>query len=192
VLRPSSACLTSIATSFPSRPRPGKALVGQSRCWLPLLSGGGAYPARAEPFVAEQSQSEAAADPFAKFVAEAAQWFGVPILWINAVMVQESGGDVRALLTGGRWASCRLCLMPGPVRGPAMAWASILLTPATTFLLALRTCGRCTTATGRLGFWQPTMQPQALRGVPGDGSAAADRDAALRHDTRANDRRDAG
>ena len=69
---------------------------------LPLLSGGGAYPARAEPFVAEQSKSEAAADPFAKFVAEAAQWFGVPILWINAVMMQESGGDVRARLTGGR------------------------------------------------------------------------------------------
>ncbi|MGE0701245.1 MAG: hypothetical protein AB7O57_19275, partial [Hyphomicrobiaceae bacterium] len=38
---------------------------------LPLLSGGGAYPARAEPFVAEQSQSEAAAEPFAKFIAEA-------------------------------------------------------------------------------------------------------------------------
>jgi hypothetical protein len=45
-----------------------------------LLSGGGAYLARAEPFVAEQSQSKAAADPFAKVVAEAAQWFGVPIL----------------------------------------------------------------------------------------------------------------
>ncbi len=42
------------------------------------------YPARAEPFVAEKSQSEAAADPFATFVAEAAQWFGVPILWINS------------------------------------------------------------------------------------------------------------
>ena len=69
----SSACLTSIATSFPSRPRLGKALVCQSRCWLPLLSGGGVYPARAEPFVAAQSKSEAAADPFAKFVAEAAQ-----------------------------------------------------------------------------------------------------------------------
>jgi hypothetical protein len=35
-------------------------------------------------------------------------------------------------------------------------------------------------------------RPQALRGVPGDGSSAAERDAALRHDTRANDRRDAG
>jgi hypothetical protein len=75
-----SACLTSIATSFPSRLGPGEALVGQSGCWLPLLSGGGAYLARAEPFVAEQSQSKAAADPFAKVVAEAAQWFGVPIL----------------------------------------------------------------------------------------------------------------
>jgi len=41
--------------------------------------------------VAEQSQSEAAADPFAKFVAEAAQWFGVPILWINAVMIRKAG-----------------------------------------------------------------------------------------------------
>jgi hypothetical protein len=90
--------LDSIATSFPSRPTPGEALVGQ--CWLPLLSGGGAYPGRAEPFVADQSQSEAAAN-IRKFVAEACAVFGVPILWINAVMMQESGGDVRARLTGG-------------------------------------------------------------------------------------------
>lgn len=105
---------------------------------------------------------------------------------------QESGGDVRARLTGGRWALCRSCLMPGPARGPAMAWASILLTRATTFVLALRTCGRCTTATGRLGFCSLQCRPQALRGVPGDGSGAAEQDAALRHDTRANGRRDAG
>jgi soluble lytic murein transglycosylase-like protein len=37
------------------------------------------------------------ADPFATFIAEASQRFGVPEVWIRAVMRVESVGDVRAL-----------------------------------------------------------------------------------------------
>jgi soluble lytic murein transglycosylase-like protein len=68
---------------------------------LPSLITGVACRACAEPFVANQPQNEAAADPFADFVAEAAQRFGMPISWINAVMTLESGGDVRAVSPAG-------------------------------------------------------------------------------------------
>lgn len=39
--------------------------------------------------------------PYASFVREAAQRFGVPASWIGAVMVIESGGDVLALSSQG-------------------------------------------------------------------------------------------
>lgn len=39
--------------------------------------------------------------PFADFIAEAAQRFGIPAHWINAVMMQESGGEVRAVSPQG-------------------------------------------------------------------------------------------
>jgi hypothetical protein len=68
---------------------------------LPSLTAAVACPARAEPFVINQSKREAPADPFADFVAEAAQRFGVPIRWINAVMMLESGGDARAVSPAG-------------------------------------------------------------------------------------------
>ena len=114
--------------------------IGTPVAMLAALSGGGAYPARAEPLWPNSRRAKPPQihSPNSSLMLR----FGVPIFWINAVMMQESGGDVRARLTGGRWASCRSCLMPRPVRGPAMAWASILLTRATTFLLASRTCGR--------------------------------------------------
>ena len=68
---------------------------------LPLLIAAVACPTHAEPFVVNQSKREAAADPFADFVAEAARRFDVPIPWINAVMMLESGGDARAVSPGG-------------------------------------------------------------------------------------------
>ncbi len=64
---------------------------------LPSLTAAVACPAHAEPFVVNQSKRETAAGPFADFVAEAAHRFGVPAKWINAVMVLESGGNVRAV-----------------------------------------------------------------------------------------------
>jgi hypothetical protein len=68
---------------------------------LPSLTAAVACPAHAEPFVLNQSTREAAAGPFADFVAAAAQRFGVPIRWINAVMMLESGGDARAVSPAG-------------------------------------------------------------------------------------------
>jgi hypothetical protein len=57
--------------------------------------------AHAQSAVVEQSQNAAAADPFARFVIEAAHRFGVPASWISAVMAMESGGDVLALSPQG-------------------------------------------------------------------------------------------
>lgn len=65
------------------------------------LSSGAVYSAQAEPFVAAQPRREPAANPFPAFVAEAAQRFGLPTLWINAVMMGESAGDVRAISPQG-------------------------------------------------------------------------------------------
>jgi hypothetical protein len=58
------------------------------------------------------------ADPYATFIAEAAQRFGVPEPWIRAVMRVESRGDVRAISSAGAmglmqimpatWASLRV------------------------------------------------------------------------------------
>lgn len=52
-------------------------------------------------FVAEQSARESAGGPFASYVTEAARRFDVPAHWIDAVMAQESGGDVRAVSSQG-------------------------------------------------------------------------------------------
>jgi Transglycosylase SLT domain len=65
------------------------------------LSSGVVYSAQAEPGVAVQLKREPAANPFADFVAEAARRFGVPALWVNAVMMVESGGEVRAVSPQG-------------------------------------------------------------------------------------------
>jgi len=88
---------------FPATIRRGVGRVGAvlAVVLLPLLTAGVACPAHAEPFVSNQSNSEADADPFADFAVEAAQRFGVPIPWINAVMMQESGGNVRAVSPSG-------------------------------------------------------------------------------------------
>jgi hypothetical protein len=67
---------------------------------LSSITGLGAS-ARAEFVVTTQSRNASATDPFAQFVVEAAQRFGVPGPWIGAVMAMESGGDVRALSPQG-------------------------------------------------------------------------------------------
>jgi hypothetical protein len=41
------------------------------------------------------------ADPYAGFIAEASQRFGIPLAWIRAVMRVESAGDVRAVSPKG-------------------------------------------------------------------------------------------
>jgi soluble lytic murein transglycosylase-like protein len=66
-----------------------------------LMSAGSAGKAHAEPAVAAQPQNASAADPYASFVHEAAQRFGMPAFWIGAVMAKESGGDVLALSPQG-------------------------------------------------------------------------------------------
>ncbi len=43
----------------------------------------------------------ASSDPYAAFVADASQRFGVPAAWIRAVMRAESGGDQRAVSSAG-------------------------------------------------------------------------------------------
>jgi len=88
---------------FPVMNRQGVGRLGAvlAMVLLPSLTAAVAWPAHAEPFVLNQSRREAAADPFADFVAEAAQRFGVPIPWINAVMMLESGGSVRAVSPAG-------------------------------------------------------------------------------------------
>ena len=47
------------------------------------------------------SSRDAARTPFAAFVAEASQRFGIPAAWIRAVMRAESFGDVRAISPKG-------------------------------------------------------------------------------------------
>ncbi len=88
---------------FPAINRRGVGRLGAALAiiLLPSLTAAVVCPAHADPFVLNQSKREAAADPFADFVAQAAQRFGVPIPWINAVMMLESGGSVRAVSPAG-------------------------------------------------------------------------------------------
>lgn len=57
--------------------------------------------ARAEPATARPVVIVAHRTPFAAFVAEASQRFGIPAAWISAVMRAESFGDVRAISPKG-------------------------------------------------------------------------------------------
>lgn len=58
------------------------------------------YPAiaLAQTVTAERASP---ADPYADFIAEASQSFGIPAAWIRAVMRVESAGDVRAISPKG-------------------------------------------------------------------------------------------
>lgn len=88
---------------FPVKTRLGGAwpLSVMAVALLLSLTSGVVYSAQAEPVVIIQSKRELAANPFATFVAEAAQRFGLPTLWIDAVMMGESAGDVRAVSPQG-------------------------------------------------------------------------------------------
>jgi hypothetical protein len=55
----------------------------------------------AEPALARPVITVAPRGPFAAFVAEASQRFGIPAAWIRAVMHAESFGDVRAISPKG-------------------------------------------------------------------------------------------
>lgn len=72
---------------------------------LGLIESGGAY---AQPAVATQQEAD---HPFAVYIAEAAQRFGIPKHWIVAVMGAESAGDVRAISHAG--ARGLMQVMPG-------------------------------------------------------------------------------
>jgi hypothetical protein len=79
-----------------SRPVPVMAIA-----LLLSLTSGVVYSAQAQPFVAAQPKRELATNSFATFVTEAAQRFGLPALWINAVIMGESAGDERAISPQG-------------------------------------------------------------------------------------------
>ena len=57
-----------------------------------------ATPALAQ---AEPVQRPAPGDPYAAYIAEASQRFGIPTAWIRAVMRAESAGDRQAVSSAG-------------------------------------------------------------------------------------------
>ncbi len=61
----------------------------------------GCGTSRAESAIARPVIADAAHAPFATFVAEAAQRFGIPAAWIRAVMRAESFGNVHAISPKG-------------------------------------------------------------------------------------------
>jgi Transglycosylase SLT domain len=67
--------------------------------------------AHAESAAVQSARQEAARVPFAAFVAEASQRFGIPASWIRAVMRAESFDDVRAISPKG--AMGLMQIMPG-------------------------------------------------------------------------------
>jgi len=68
---------------------------------LAIVVAVGCNTVRAEPATAQHVEIVAARTPFAAFVAEASQRFGIPAAWISAVMRAESFGDVRAISPKG-------------------------------------------------------------------------------------------
>jgi hypothetical protein len=68
---------------------------------LTLMTSLGGVGAHAQPAEARPIAIEAARGPFAAFVAEASQRFGIPAEWIHAIMRAESFGDVRAISPKG-------------------------------------------------------------------------------------------
>ncbi len=89
--------------SFPAKTRRAavRSVVSMAVILLTSAVAGLGGTACAEPVVTVPSKSTSAADPYAAFIREAAQRFGVPASWISAVMAMESGGDVLALSSQG-------------------------------------------------------------------------------------------
>ena len=87
--------------------RRSRAVTGRfpaARLTVPLLLSGlsaAALPASPASAQAMPPAHTATADPYAGFVTEAARRFGIPELWIRAVMRVESRGDVRAVSPKG-------------------------------------------------------------------------------------------
>lgn len=71
------------------------------------LSGVEATPVRAQTAAPAVTEADA---PFAAFVAEASQRFGIPVAWIRALMRIESANDIRAISPKG--AQGLMQLMP--------------------------------------------------------------------------------
>jgi len=97
-----------------AEPRRGPRSLSWGRAAVLLLIGGGV--AHAVPVAAEPHNVATSVDAFADIVAEASQRFGIPALWIRAVMQVESFGDVHALSPKG--AMGLMQLMPE-------AWAAL-------------------------------------------------------------------
>ena len=95
---PVMAC-TAKTTSVSSR-RIGGAALAIAAVISSMLVIGRAASAEPAPQMIPR-QGGAVADPFAAFIAEASQRFGVPASWIPAVMRVESAGDVHALSPKG-------------------------------------------------------------------------------------------
>jgi|GWRWMinimDraft_8_1066016.scaffolds.fasta_scaffold08764_1 hypothetical protein len=85
---------------------------------LMSVAAGPGRTACAEPVVTVPSRSISSVDPYAVFIREAAQRFGLPASWISAVMALESSGDAQALspqgamglmqITPATWADLRI------------------------------------------------------------------------------------
>lgn len=90
-------------SSFPARTRRAvvRSLESMAVILMMWVAAGPGATAHAEPVVAVPSKDTPAADPYAGFIREAAQRFGVPASWISAVMAMESGGDVMAVSPRG-------------------------------------------------------------------------------------------
>ena len=92
--------LTAASTMARSRQSGGPAY---DRVALLIIAGVISLFASVTPAHAQMAapRMEAASDPFSAFVAQAAQRFGVPSVWIRAVMRVESHGDRRAISPKG-------------------------------------------------------------------------------------------
>ncbi len=90
-------------------------------------------------------------DPFAAFVSEASQLFGIPASWIRAVMQVESAGDVRSVSPKG--AMGLMQIMPE-------TWADLRIRyglGADPYSQVLPICGNCTIDTAKPASSRPTM-----------------------------------
>lgn len=80
------------------RERHGRMSLAVSLAIVAML---GCGSSRAEPATVRPAMIAAARAPFAAFVAEASQRFGIPAAWISAVMRAESFSDSRAISPKG-------------------------------------------------------------------------------------------
>jgi Transglycosylase SLT domain len=117
----------------------------------------GCNTARAEPATARPVVIVAPRTPFAAFVAEASQRFGIPAAWIRAVMRAESFGDVRA--TSPKGAIGLMQIMPETWAALSQRYrlATILTTRTTTSSPAPPICASYTTAMAFPDSSRPTM-----------------------------------